>query len=154
MMMPDSRVVSALSLVATLVSGLSLGACARGPSPATWDAAVEVPDQSATVRFDNGAEVPVDVYLVAEQRQWRLGRVAPGARTMLRIPDGALRPTSFVRLVVLAGEPLSIDAAHAPGATFSVAQPASELLVQRFMFWNQTPGSPQLLGMRARGGRR
>jgi hypothetical protein len=97
--------------------------------------------------FVNEAPVQVDVYLVSDQREWRLGRVAPGARTLLRVPEAALTTeTGFMRLAVLAGAQLSVDAAHDPRATLTLAQPMSELLAQRWSFWHPQMASPRLLG--------
>jgi hypothetical protein len=33
---------------------------------------------SLTIRFDNAAQSYVDVYLIGQQREWRLGRVEAG----------------------------------------------------------------------------
>lgn len=151
MITPATRAtVSVLSIVAALSAMLALGGCARGISPARRDAAAIAPPLDVTIHFENEADVSVDVYLVAEQRQWRLGRVAPGARESLRIPDAAFAATSgFVRLAVVAGSPPSLQVARDPRASFTVAQPASELVLQRFSFWQRQLGSPQLLGLRA-----
>jgi hypothetical protein len=92
---------------------LALGACARAPSPATSDRPAAAPGRPLAVRFDNDAQVHVDVYLVGGQREWPLGRVAPGARATLRIPAASLEETSgFVRLAVLADAPRSMQAAR------------------------------------------
>lgn len=151
---PTRATVSALSLLAALGGALALGACAAGPSRAAYDATSITPSAVGTIRFDNEGEVYVDVYLVSEQRQWRLARVASGAVEMLRIPDAALVATSgLVRLAVIAGGPPSVQVARDPRASFTVAQPAAELLGQRFSFVQRQMGSPQLLELRADVGR-
>src|SRR3954463_5158678 len=126
------------SLVFTLAMTSGLAACAGGPAPVTQAGVRESsaePDSRVTVRFDNEAEVPVDVYLASGQLQWRLGRVAPGARTMLRIPQAALDPTAaFMRLIVLPGAELSSRAARDPRAVFAIAQPVREIVSQRWTF--------------------
>jgi hypothetical protein len=60
--------------------------------------------------------------------------------------------TGFVRLAVLAGSPLSMQAAREPRAMVTVAQPAPELLRQQWTF-SQTQsamadlrGAPTTLG--------
>ncbi len=144
---PSSRtVVSIVSLAAML----TIGGCARLSSRSAWNTADN--DVPAVVRFDNDAESPVDVYLVSERSEWRLGRVAPGARVMLRVPEAALAgKPAFLRLVTLADAPLSIDPASDPRATLSVAQPLPELLSQEWRFSLRQPASPQLLGLRGNG---
>ena len=147
-----SMVSVMLSLAATLASGLALGACAARTAPAT-----EVAPRPAalTIGFENEAQVQVDVYLVGEERQWRLGRVAPGARTVLRVPEAALREGSgFMRLAALADATLSVDAARDPRATITIAQPVTELLAQRWTFWHPQMASARLLGAQVRGGQR
>jgi hypothetical protein len=133
--------VSAISFAALVLAG----ACARGPAPRTWNE--RSAEQGLPIRFDNTAQTYVDVYFVTPQRQWRLGRVAPGARTTLQIPGEAIAATSgFARLAVLAGAPITLDAAHDPRATFTIAQPAAELLAQRWTFSQRQEASPELLG--------
>lgn len=137
--------VSVISLAATL----ALCACAGNPAPTTWDGG------GGTIRFVNEAESYVDVYLVGETRQWWLGRVAPGARTTLRIKDEALRATSgYLRLAVLAGAPLSLQAARDPRATLTIAQPGQSLFDQRWTFRQSQVTSPELFGAPVRFGGR
>lgn len=155
MITPATRTtVSVLSIVAALGATLALGACAPGMSSARRAAAVVEPATDPTIAFENEAEVYVDVYVVTDRREWRLGRVGPGARERLRIPDAAFAATSgFVRLAVIAGEPPTVQAALDPRASFTVAQPASELVLQRFSFWQRQLGGPQLVALRAEVGR-
>src|SRR5688500_2924260 len=86
--MTTPRTRAIVSLTAAL--GMSLTSCVR-PQPYTaLDGRMPLQEASAhTVRFDNTANEHAHVYLVAEERQWLLGRVDPGARATLRIPDAA-----------------------------------------------------------------
>ena len=152
MITPAGRLtVSAISFAATL----ALGACAAGPSPTTWGGRPAATGQGATIDFVNEATSYVDVYLVSEARQWWLGRVAPGARSTLRIRDDVLATTSgYFRLAVLAGAPLSLQAARGPRATLTIAQPAASLLDQRWTFRQSQLMAPELFGAAGRlGGR-
>lgn len=137
--------VSAPSLAAALVVTLAAG-CARGPEARQALAPERAPQ--ATIRFENEAQVQVDVYLVTDRREWRLGRVAPGAIASLPVPDVALTQTSgFVRLAVIEGPPLAVLAAYDRRATYTIAQPATELLGQRFTFTQRQLAAPQILSM-------
>lgn len=135
--------VSTLSVASTLV----LAACAGGPSPATGYDAVATSEHRVAIRFDNEAQSWVDVYLVGQTREWRLGRVAPGAHTTLWVPESAVSSTSgFVRLAVLAGAPPSAQAARDPRAIFTVAQPSSDLLSQQWKFSQRQSATPEIFG--------
>lgn len=152
MITPASRLtVSAISLAATL----ALGACAGRPAPTTWDGAAAITSEGTRIRFVNEAETYVDVYLVGETREWWLGRVAPGARATLRIRDDALTATpGYLRLAVLAGARLTVQAARDPRATLTIAQPGQSLLDQRWTFRQSQVTSPELFGAPVRlGGR-
>ena len=139
--------VSIVSLVGATVATLSVGACARGPAPITWDGSSASSNGRLALHFENEAETYVDVYLVTQQRQLRLGRVAPGARGTLWIPETALTSTSsFVRLAVLAGAPLTLDPAHDARATFTILEPSSELFSQRWTFSKTPLASAELRG--------
>lgn len=152
MITPAGRLtVSAISLAASL----TLGACAGGPAPRTWGETAATAGQGATIRFVNEAETYVDVYLVGETRQWWLGRVAPGALTTLRIrDDGVVATSGYLRLAVLAGAPLTGQAARDPRATFTIAQPGQSLLDQRWTFRQSQVTSPELFGTPLRWGGR
>jgi hypothetical protein len=136
--------------VLSLTAALALGACARGPSPTTWDAAAHAPEQRPTVHFQNEARRYVDVYLIGATRQWWLGRVAPGANRLLPIPTDAAAEASAgnVRLAVLEGATLSMQAALDPRATLTIAQPAMSMLSQRWTFRSTQFASPEILGAR------
>jgi len=104
--------------------------------------------------FENEAQTYVDVYLIGERQEWWLGRVAPGARATLRIRDEALTTESgFVKLAVLADAPRSLQAARDPRATFSLAEPAPQLLAQRWTFRKTPLASPEIFGARVARGR-
>jgi hypothetical protein len=119
---------------------LTLGACLPGQSRPAWDAPASADGMDAhplAVRFDNDAREHVHVYLVGVggQRQWLLGRVEPGARATLRIPEAALAERQgFVQLAVLTGERMTPQVARNPRAMLTVAQPASAILSQRWTF--------------------
>lgn len=139
--------VSVASLSAALIVSPVTG-CVRAPAPDALQPTPRERAPHATIRFENEAQVQVDVYLVAEQREWRLGRVAPGAITLLTLPDAALTQTpGFVRLAVIAGGPMTVQAAREPRATFTIAQPAAELLSQRFTFAEGQLVSPRIIAM-------
>jgi hypothetical protein len=126
-----------VSFVATMTVTLGLDACVRPPSrPLAEPARVE--GRHLTIRFDNSAREHVHVYLVGEQREWLLGRVEPGAVATLRIPEASLAGSAgssrFMRLAVLTGERVAVQAARDPRATFTIAQPASAILSQEWKF--------------------
>ena len=152
-----STVVSLARVFAALAAGASACACARvqtsAPSAARDEAAAPAPRPA--ILFDNTANDYVDVYLAAEQRQWRLGRVAPGAKASLQLPVDELAVTpGFVRLVVLAGSPVSLQAAADPHAIISIAEPVSEVLHQRWTFSHTQSMAPQIFGSRVPDRRR
>lgn len=133
--------VSLLSLAAALTM-LALGACVRTPSTES-----AIAPERPMLRFDNAAQTYVDVYFVDATREWWLGRVAPGARAMLRIPEDARTASSgFVRLAVLAGAPISAAASRDPRATFTMAQPAWDLMGQRWTFSQAQFAAPEIRG--------
>lgn len=141
--------------VVTLAATLALGACVRGPSPVTFDGRSAPAPELLGVRFENEAEQYVDVYLIGERREWWLGRVAPGARITLRIPDAArAEAPEFVKLAVLAGEQRTMQAARDPHATFTIPQPASQLLDQRWTFRQTQLTTPELIGAMMSSARR
>jgi hypothetical protein len=153
MITPARRgIVSAVSMVSLAVAGIvtpAITGCARMQQPVAWDASA----QRAAFRFDNEGDRQVDVFLVADQREWRLGRVAPGARMTLRIPEEAITSaTGFVRLAVVTGDPMSVQGARDPRAIVTIAQPVSQLLLQRWTFVQGQGRTPQVLAARADGG--
>jgi hypothetical protein len=134
-------------LAALSAATLGLAACAGGPIPPE--------PQAATIRFDNEAMMYVDVYLVSGQFQWRLGRVSPGMRAMLRVPESAIESTmGFVRVAVIPGSQMSAQAERDPRAVFAIAQPVSEVLSQRWTFRQPEAAALQLEGRRLPPGER
>jgi hypothetical protein len=118
-----------------MTMALGLGACASVPSRPVASQPISTVDDLLSIRFDNPSRETVDVYLIGTKREWRLGRVAPGAVASLRLPDEAFAQGSMmVRLAVLAGGRVTFDAARDPRAVLSVAQPASTILSQRWTF--------------------
>jgi hypothetical protein len=133
--MTTPRTRSLVSLVAALPVALALGACAPAPPRLAWNGAAPTAGPPRGIRFDNDAGVHVHVYLVGEQREWLLGRVEPGARATLRIPDASLAGSQgFVRLAVRAGERMTLQAGGDARAASTIAQPASAILSQRWTF--------------------
>ena len=123
-----------VSLAATLVLTLALGACASAPRAATIGASAEQ-DRPLAVRFDNGGRERVYVYLIGQKREWLLGRVEPGATAMLRLPDASLADDpGFVQLAVITGAHVTQQAARDPRARLSIAQPTSAILSQGWRF--------------------
>jgi hypothetical protein len=131
---PRSR--ANVSRAAALSVLLALGACVR-PQPRTAIEGRPGTEENIplTIRFDNYATEHAHVYLVSDERQWLLGRVEPGARATLRIPEASLAASSRpVQLAVLTGEHVTPQVARNPRASFTIAQPASGILSQRWSF--------------------
>jgi hypothetical protein len=146
--MTTPRTRSLVSLATALTVILTLGGCASAPSRLASDEPAPIEGPPLTVRFDNGASDYVHVYLIGEQREWLLGRVAPGAIATLRIPDAALTENAGpMRLAVLVGERVTLRAAGKPLAAIAIAQPAAEILSQRWTF-SQMLSTGQLTGLR------
>jgi hypothetical protein len=157
MITPRSRaIVSVVTLAAITSSALALGACANNPRPAAWDRAAAIDDKPLVVGFDNQAEMYVDVYLVGEVREWRLGRVPPGMRTQLRIPNDAQLElvSGNVRLAVLAGSPFTAHVARDPRATFTIPEAASGVLAKQWTFRQSQLSAPEIFGAPGPVGRR
>ncbi len=142
--MTTPRVRSLVSLATALTLTLALGGCASAPSRVAPLAPASTDEPPPTLHFDNGARDYVHIYLVGEQREWLLGRVAPGARATLRIPDAALGENEgSMRLAVLTGARATLRAAADARAAITIAQPAAELFSQRWTF-SQTLARGQL----------
>lgn len=132
--MPTPRSHSSVSRALVLTCAIALGACASAPvhqrpeQPASDQAPV-------TVRFDNDGRDYVQVYLVGPMRQWMLGRVAPGARATLRVPDDALaEEAGSVQLVAVPGGHATARALAEARAVTTIAQPAAAFVSQRWTF--------------------
>jgi hypothetical protein len=121
--------------IATMAITLALGACIGASVRPAQNAGTSIDAPQLTIRFDNSGRDRVDVYLIGVKREWVLGRVEPGAIASLPIPEEALAKGSmYVRLAVIAGEPLTFAAARNPRARLTIAQPASAILSQQWRF--------------------
>jgi hypothetical protein len=154
-------VAARLGRVAVLAVGLGTVACAGGPRPVTRGtyaertdgfASTDEPDAGpAAIEFDNEATVHVDIYIVSAQYQWRLGRVVPGARALLRVPQSAIESTmGLVWLTVIPGSQMSAQAAWERGAVLAMPQPVAQLLSQRWTFRQSATAATQLQGTTVR----
>lgn len=135
-----------VSLVAAMAA-LAFGACVGASSPSTLGGTAAVGAHPLAISFVNDARERVDVYLIGERREWLLGRVEPGARTTLRIPEESLHEgRGLLQLAVLTGARLTVQAARDPRARFAIAQSAAAILTQEWRF-----SQGQLTSMRTRG---
>ena len=141
--MTTPRTRAIVSFTAAL--NMALAACVRPQPYAGLDGPIPLQEASVhTVRFDNTANEHAHVYLVTEERQWLLGRVEPGARATLRIPDAALAASpSRLQLAVLTGDRITPQVTRDPRATFTIAQPASALVSHQ---WTLTQGQITPIG--------
>ena len=131
MNMPRIRPLAPAAAAALLT--LALGACAGAPAGRAPEAGTTVEAVPLAIRFTNDEREHVHVYLVGERRQWLLGRVAPGARATLRVPEAAFREGGgLAQLAVIAGGNATLSAARDARAMLTVAQPPSSLLSQRW----------------------
>ena len=156
--------VSGIGLAVLFVTALGVGACAGRQHPLTQTERAESAERTpqamtgeprtAELQFDNQASVYVDVYLAwsGGQLQWRLGRVAPGFRVALRVPESAIDQISggFAQLAVIAGSPVSAEVWRDPRAVTAIPQPMSELLSQRWSFRQPAAAPLQLQSTRLR----
>ena len=121
-----------VSVAAAIAITLALGACVRASAPVQNPQAATESGQIA-VRFENEAGEHAHVYLIGAKRQWLLGRVEPGAVASLTVPAAALDDeSSFVRLAVITGERVTLQAARHARARLSVAQPPVAMLSRRW----------------------
>ena len=152
--MTTPRNRSRVSLAAALGLAVALGACASAPPLSADLAPSPAAGSQVAVRFDNGARDYVHVYLIGQKREWLLGRVEPGARASLHIPDEAMaEDAGSLRLAVLTGGRVTQRAASDPRAAITLAQPATELLSLRWTF-SQGLAAGQLTSLRLAGARR
>lgn len=130
---PHTR--SLVSFATALALTLGAAGCASVP-PRTASAAPVPADAPATIRFDNDSREYVDVYLIGERREWRLARVAAGARTTLRVPEDALaEDAGRMRLAVLPGQRgATLRATSDMRAASALARPVGEILSQQWTF--------------------
>ncbi|MEO5814635.1 MAG: hypothetical protein ABIT20_05085 [Gemmatimonadaceae bacterium] len=146
--MTTPRIRSLVSLAAALVLAVAIGGCASAPSREGLDGIAPADGLARTVRFDNEARDYVHVYLIAARQEWWLGRVAPGARATLRIPEAALDENAgLLRLAVLTGDRVTMRAAADDRAATVIERPAAEVLSQRWTFSTLT-ATGQLMPLR------
>lgn len=142
--------VTSWNRVIVSIASLALAACTRLQPPVSSGVANgPTPDdyRAPTISFDNQAGTYVDIYLVSDRRQWRLGRVMPGARMSLRLPDDDLADISgFVRLAALANANTTVQVTRDPHTVITIAQPLSVLLSQGWSFSHQESTSDRLQG--------
>ena len=142
--MTTPRIRSVVSLTAAACFALSIGACATANPRLASDASALPQDTPQMIRFDNTGREYVHVYLIGEQREWLLGRVEPGARKSMRVPDEALADDAgFMQLAVIVGERVTLGARRTSRTILTIAQPRASLLGQRWSF-SQTPATGQL----------
>jgi hypothetical protein len=132
---PRPRVIVSpvVSVVVSMIVTNVLTACGGGRSSLASDdpAAAVAAAVSPTIAFDNDAREHVQVYLVSDKRQWYLGRVEPGARRTLRVPDeAALTSPQRLQLAVMVGQPITPHVSGDPRAMFTISQPAAGLFSQ------------------------
>lgn len=140
--MTTTRPRALVSLVPIFVVGVLSVACGQGAYRSGLNAPATERARTLSIRFDNGARDYVRVYLIGARRQWSLGRVEAGATATLEIPEDILAEGGrFVQLAVLAGERMTLDAAHHPQVATSLLQPTLTMASQR---WTFTEG--QLVG--------
>jgi hypothetical protein len=133
--MTTPRTRSLVSFAAALILILAAGGCASAPPRLASDGSAAAEGAMPMIRFDNDSRDYVHVYLVGDRREWLLGRVAPAAHAMLRMPEEALtEETGRFRLAVLAGDRVTQRAAFDPRAASAIARPAGDLLTQRWTF--------------------
>lgn len=134
--------------IVSLLATLSLGACATRAARTGPEERPHAATRTPAIRFDNDGRERVHVYLIGETREWLLGRVEPGVIARLPLPLQSLTGgTGLLRLAVVAGAPVSLQAAREARATITLAQPASALLEHR---WTLVQGQlvPQWLDVR------
>jgi hypothetical protein len=114
---------------------VALGGCAGAAPRQAAEGWAPAEARPLAIRFDNDGRDYVHVYLVAERRQWLLGRVEPGAIATLRIPAAALAMHSGpMQLAVIAGGRVTLQAARDARVQLTIAQPASHILSQQWRF--------------------
>ena len=130
--MPTLRRRALVSVVAAMSLSFSVAACVQTAAQGRASRRDDIPP---AIRFDNDAREHVHVYLIGEKREWVLGRVEAGSVALLRIPEESLAgDPAFVRLVVIAGNGITLQAARHARATPTLAQPVLDILSQRWKF--------------------
>ena len=140
--MTTPRTRSLVSRVAVLTLTFALCGCASASSRHAQDVSTIATDAPPSIRFDNDAPEYVHVYLVGLRREWLLGRVAPGARATLRVPQDALAEEEGpMRLAVLMGERITYRAATDVRTASALPRPAAEILSREWTFVPRMTGN-------------
>ena len=144
-------VVSVASRARSLaLAGLLVVSACAGPRYSLGQMRHDV--SAGNLQFDNLATMYVDVYLAAGQIQWRLGRVLPGMRATLTVPESAVDwPTGLMQLVAIPGSLMSAEAWRDARAVPAAAQPLSEVLSHRWTFRQPAGAALQLQATRLTG---
>lgn len=129
--MTTSRIHNRVSLAAALSLSLTLAACATAGPGITAEGLARAVAPSRSIPFENQGTDYVRVYLVGVRDQWLLGRVEPGARATLRIPEAALTDSS--RSMWLSVQSAAGTSTGARTVT-TAAAPVGILLAQRWTF--------------------
>jgi hypothetical protein len=150
--------LSVICLAGLLVAALGVAACGGRQHPVTQpergENAMTNESRTDTLQFDNLATIYVDVYLacVSRELQWRLGRVLPGMRVRLRVPESVIdQRCGLVQVAVIPGSQMAAEAWLDPQAIIATAQPMSEVLSQRWTFRQPTGAPLQLQSTRLTG---
>ena len=148
--MTTPRIRSLVSVAAALAISTSLSACASAPSHFASEATATADGNPPSIRFTNSGREYVHVYLVGAKREWMLGRVEPGARSTLRIPEEVMtEDAGSMQLAVVVGDRVSLGATRASRMAITIAQPGAALLEQRWTY-SQTPATGQLTSLPVR----
>ncbi len=140
--MTTPRTRSVVSRVAVLTLTLALVGCASASPQFAPDASASADEAPPSIRFENDAHSYVHVYLVGLRREWLLGRVAPGARATLRVPQDALAEEEGpMRLAVLMGERITYRAATDVRTASALPRPAAEILSREWTFVPRMTGN-------------
>lgn len=140
--MTTPRTRSVVSRVAALTLTLALIGCASASPQFAHDASASADEAPPAIRFDNDARNYVHVYLVGLRREWLLGRVAPGARAALRVPQDALAEDEGpFRLAVLMGARITYRAATDVRTASALPRPAAEILSREWTFVPRMTGN-------------
>ena len=140
--MTTPRTRSLVSRVSALTLTLALVGCASAPAQLARDVTAPAEEAPPSIRFDNDARSYVHVYLVGLRREWLLGRVAPGARAALRVPQDALAEEEGpFRLAVLMGERITYRAATEVRTASALPRPAAEILSREWTFVPRMTGN-------------
>lgn len=140
--MTTPRTRSRVSRAAALTLTLALVGCASAPARLSHDMSARAEAAPPAIRFDNDARDYVHVYLVGIRREWLLGRVAPGARVTLPVPQDALAEDEGpMRLAVLMGERVTYRVAVDARTASALPRPAAEILSREWTFAPRMTGA-------------